>query len=115
MTRFIFICMAFIALSFMAVPAYFGIQKEHAILMQNDTVAQNNQSLSFEEIYAMADEDLLSNPAFLNNIAPAAGNNDDAPVQEDYFSTGFSGTADSALEEEIVLKTEIISDTKSAN
>lgn len=94
MIRFIFICMAFIVCSFALSPVFFGLQKEHQELTQISAVKQSADEapLSFEEIYALADE---IDPAALNNIAPAAGQ-DTAPIA-DHFTTGFSNKEDSAL------------------
>ena len=94
MTRFIFFCMAIIALSFIAVPVFTGISKEHnALTTPTDTVILSDDTLSFEEIYEIAGSNTSFDPASLNNITPAAGGNNN-----DAFSNGFSGTEDSALE-----------------
>lgn len=93
MLRFIFLSMAFMAISFFAVPVYFGISKEHQKLTQTAEIETNSNSLSFKEIYALADASSLTNPAALNAISPAAGN----PDQADKFSNNFSGKEDSTL------------------
>lgn len=103
MLRFIFFCMAFLAISFFAIPAYFGISKEHekrvtaTMTVSADTNTANAQEpLTFEEIYALADESLLNNPSVLNDIMPAAGA-EKVVIFDDKFSTGFSMQEDSAL------------------
>ncbi len=93
MVKFIFFCMAFIALSFFVVPVFTGISNEREqILAANTPNTNEDQSLSFEEIYEIAAEG-TNNPANLNDIAPAAGNG-----TQDRFSSGFSNREDSALE-----------------
>jgi hypothetical protein len=94
MTRFIFFCMAIVALSFFVVPVFTGISKEHGELTTSaDLATASNDSLSFEEIYELAGSTDNFDGAALNSITPAAGGYD-----SDEFSTGFSGTEDSALE-----------------
>lgn len=94
MTRFIFFCMAIVALSFVAVPVFTGISKEHnALLASTDSIIPSNDTLSFEDIYEIAGSNEALDPASLNNIAPAAGESNN-----DAFSNGFGGTEDSALE-----------------
>ena len=83
MVRFIFFCMAFIAISFFAVPLYFGISK-----------ARNQ--LSERTSFASVNETLAGNPSLLNEIEPAAGK-----ITDEDFSSGFSGDEDSALADDI--------------
>ena len=93
MVKFITGCIAVVVLSFFAVPVFTGISNERGALLDNaQTASVENDSLSFEEIYEIAAEN--TNPADLNNIAPAAGGN----IQTDSFSSGFSKQEDSALE-----------------
>ena len=93
MVRFIYLCMTILVVSFIAVPVFNGVSDEHARLQE---IAQNTEqaedSLSFEQIYALADES-ENDPANLNNIMPAAGGN----AGTDGFSNGFRGADDSAL------------------
>jgi len=97
MIRFIFVSMAFIALSFTLVPMFAGISKEHQKLAQANVIAEpSSDSLTFEEIYALAGEDSAVNPAALNAIEPAAGGQE-AEIEK--FSTGFSKQAHPALAE----------------
>lgn len=91
MVRFIYLCVAIVALSFFVVPAYFGVSKEHKNLTASTGTDTTADALSFEEIYAIADEG-PADPNSLNSIEPAAG--------EDEFSNGFTGAEDSALEDE---------------
>lgn len=95
MMRFIYVCMAFLLISFIGIPVYKGVSSEHEKLTtvaQADT-DQGDGSLSFREIYALADESASENPAFLNDIMPAAGEN----AAPDKFSGGFVVREDSAL------------------
>ncbi len=96
MVRFIFICIAFIAISFTAVPMLMNISKQRdALIIQNtlkSSVLVQNE-LSFEEIYTLASTNEAIDPALLNAIEPAAGN----IVENEGFSSGFSGKEDSAL------------------
>lgn len=94
MVRFIFLSMAFIAVSFFAVPAYFGINEQHQNLIQTASIEPAADTLTFQEIYALADESLMADPSALNAIAPAAG---DEQKPKETFSYGFSGKEDSAL------------------
>ena len=97
MIRFIFVSMAFIALSFALVPMFAGINKEHQKLAQANIIAEpSSDSLTFEEIYALAGEDNAVNPATLNAIEPAAGKQE---TKVEKFSTGFSKQAHPALAE----------------
>ena len=97
MTRFIFFCMAFVALSFIAVPVFTGISKERdAILASSKSSIPAASPLSFEEIYEIAGADNTGDgfdASAFNDITPAAGGE-----ISDQFSTGFSNREDSALE-----------------
>jgi hypothetical protein len=94
MVKFIFFCMAVVVLSFVAVPVFTGISNERdQLLAVNDAPTAEEQSLSFQEIYDIASDTSDLTPDQLNNITPAAGEN-----QPDYFSSGFRGREDSALE-----------------
>jgi len=103
MVRFIFICIVFIAISFTAIPALMNISKQRDVLLsidEPDSSVLVSSELSFEEIYALADANLADanetiDPALLNAIAPAAGDN--TAVENEGFSSGFSGKEDSAL------------------
>lgn len=97
MIRLIYFCMAFVALSFIAVPVYYGISAEKEKLAdqaeaQEVATFDKDNSLSFEEIYALAEE-TPRNPTDLNSISTAAGGNNAANV----FSSGFGAEAPSAL------------------
>ena len=98
MVRFIFICIVFIAVSFTAIPALMNISKQRDALIiqstpESSVLVQNE--LSLEEIYALADTNETIDPALLNAITPAAGDN--IAVENEGFSSGFSGKEDSAL------------------
>lgn len=96
MTRIIFFCMAIAALSFVVAPIYNGISDEHTALTQVSSAPMPDENtLSFEEIYEMAEQNNVIDPASLNEITPAAGEN-----TEDQFSSAFSGQEDSALEDQ---------------
>ena len=98
MVRFIFICIVFIAISFTAIPALMNISKQRDVLLsidEPDSSALVSSELSFEEIYALADTNETIDPALLNAITPAAGDN--TAVENEGFSSGFSGKEDSAL------------------
>ena len=99
MLNFIYSCMAVMVLSFFIVPVFGGISNEYQTLEQSSQFAESSisedTSLSFEEIYALADEAAMRNPAFLNEIAPAAGDDIAAPVEG--FSSGFSSQGHPAL------------------
>ena len=98
MTSFIKFCFAFILLSFAVTPIYFGVNKKHKELIQ----PQSNKievssleepiSLSFAEIYAIADENSRS-PENLNNINTAAGED----LKLETFSSGFNQLSDQTL------------------
>jgi hypothetical protein len=99
MIRLIYLCMAFIAISFIAVPVYFGIADEKDKLAEQykaQDIAKTapEDSLTFEEIYALAEE-ASSNPEDLNNIATAAG----GPPLNENFSSGFSMQTPTALKD----------------
>ena len=77
MLKFIYFSMAVIAFSFFIMPLFNGISAQRdqlnvrpVLFSQNQNIAEDE--LSFEEIYALANEDQF-NPENLNNIAPAAG------------------------------------------
>lgn len=96
MVRFIFICIVFIAISFTAIPALMNISKQRDVLFsidEPDSSALVSSELSFEEIYALASTNETIDPAFLNAIEPAAG----GVIENEGFSSGFSGKEDSAL------------------
>lgn len=96
MMRFIYFCMALLVLSFIGVPIYNGVSSEHEkITTLATTETPSDDSLSFAEIYAQAEDTTLDNPAFLNDIMPAAGDNNSS----DNFSSGFRNQEDSALAE----------------
>ena len=95
MVRFIYLCAGILVVSLFAVPVYFGVsnERETLSLASNDEINQE-ESLSFQEIYALAEEGQNERgPDSLNNITPAAGT-ETAP---DSFSSGFNKKADSAL------------------
>lgn len=91
MTRFIFFCMAIIALSFIAVPIFTGISKERKAMLNSEQAnAEQTDTLDFDEIYELTNAEPSAED--LNQIMPAAGG-----TAQDEFSSGFSGTVDSAL------------------
>ena len=97
MLNFIYVCMLVMVLSFFVVPVFGGISTEYDLLEQTSQLSEvsisQDTSLSFDEISAIADEAIMSDPAFLNQIAPAAGDD----VQVDGFTSGFSSQAHPAL------------------
>lgn len=94
MTKFIFFCMAIVALSFTAVPVFTGISKEReAIIISAAETEAQNATPSVENLTEVASQDVEFDAAQLNDIAPAAGNN-----RSDSFSSGFRRIEDSALE-----------------
>lgn len=94
--RFIYLCMSVVALSFVVIPVYNGINQEHKKL---ETVANveltDEDALSLEEMYAYVTEENEANPIFLNNIATAAGG--DVNADSEGFSDGFVTKKDPAL------------------
>jgi hypothetical protein len=104
--------MAIVALSFFVVPVFTGISKEHtALVASTDATTPSNDTLSFEDIYEIADSNRESfSPTSLNNISPAAGIG-----SQDNFSIGFSGTEDSALENTAPIIIEEIAPTELPN
>lgn len=91
--RIIYFSMALLVFSFIAMPIYYGISEKHNEIINTEVTAIQDDSLSFEEIYSLADESYSTDPAFLNTIKPAAGNS----AKNDQFSTGFRRKEDSAL------------------
>lgn len=99
MMRFIYGCIAVAVLSFFIVPMISGVSSEREKLMDVASIADapDNGALSFAEIYEIAASDSADgalDASALNDITPAAGVDD-----ADSFSTGFTGRADSALED----------------
>ena len=96
MTKFIFVCMAVLVFSFTVLPIMTDVSKERDALLASNTQTEEvaDETLSFEEIYALADEgNTTSTASALNAIAPAAGDNTDE------FSSGFSGVETKGLED----------------
>jgi len=92
MLKFIYICVAIVALSFLIVPMISGVSNERDAIAerqikisQTDTSAPSNDTLSFEEIYASVDEQTIT-PEALNNIMPAAGDNSSNSIIPEDFS-----------------------------
>ncbi len=97
MIRFIFFCMILIVITFAAVPIFYGVTEQRQKLTQTATIEKNSDELTFDEIYALASEESITNPTALNAIESAAGE----IVVLDKFSNGFSGKEDSALADTI--------------
>jgi hypothetical protein len=107
MIRFIFLCMAVVALSILTVAAQFMVNSirgsQESVVARNavETPAQDTagaDSLSFEQIYALSPKPAEMgegeiDPSVLNAIETAAG--------EDDFSTGFRNVAPSALSDDV--------------
>lgn len=97
MIKLIFAFMAIFVLSFTIVPIFSGVSNERDALLASAidaNEAEDTPSLTFEEIYALADENAPTiDPAALNAIMPAAGANTEE------FSSGFSGTETKGLED----------------
>ncbi|MEM9468882.1 MAG: hypothetical protein AAF988_01845 [Pseudomonadota bacterium] len=89
--KFIYLCAALVIFSFTAMPIYYGVSKERAtILASNETQQTEEDSISFEEMYALFEND-LSVEDQMNAIEPAAGGIES-------FPSGFEGAnGDSAL------------------
>jgi len=104
MMRFIYLCMAVIAFSFVAIPAYNSIAEKRADIGSRDAVIaqeETNQSLSFDEIYEIAnegttnaniDQDMATIAQSLNEIVPAAGAESTVPALPEDFSAEFQPT-----------------------
>ncbi len=78
MIKFIYFSMAVVVFSFLIVPFFNGISAERnkiniRPLQFSDNQAPSQNELTFDEIYALANEESFD-PQSLNNIAPAAGN-----------------------------------------
>lgn len=100
MLNFIKLSIVIVMLAVIATPIYWGVTKEHDKLEQSQIPAidtDEQASLSFDEIYALADDNSDVTAEMLNNIETAAGNN---TIKPDQFPTnGFSGLQDSALQD----------------
>ncbi len=91
MIRFIFGCAFILSLSFLAIPVYYGISSQKNVVTTTAD-ATNNDSLSFEEIYALASDVATPSAEALNDIATAAGTG-----SGDTFSSGFQNADNPAL------------------
>ena len=100
MHRFIKFCAAFILLSFMVVPIYYGITNKHDNMAQEQKLANVTQTLNDEEITLQKIYDLANleaqTPEVLNNLETAAGGSNEFE-QVDQFSTGFNQYNDNTL------------------
>ncbi len=90
MIKFIYFSMAVVAFSFLIVPLFGGIAAERNKIdirpvQFSDNQVPSQDELSFDEIYALANEESFD-PQSLNNIAPAAGN----AVAEPSYPNDFS-------------------------
>ena len=113
MVRFIFTCMVFMIVSFVAVPVFTGISGERAGRVEASAVApaikdETGAGLTFEEIYALVDayeqDDIAS---ILNDIEPTGDNSqivdlivaaeEEGLIPEGRFTHGFSGKLHPAL------------------
>jgi len=92
--KFIYLCAGILVFSFTALPALFGISAERDQIVNVAAIepAAGNEAMSFDEIYALADQSVALNdpsmfdPAMLNAIEPAAG-----PAEtETGFTSGFN-------------------------
>lgn len=90
--RFVFGCAFFLALSIIAIPVFYGVATNKEMVTASVMETQAEESLSFAEIYEIASEGQDIDPAALNAIMPAAG--DEEP---DGFSFGFANIGDAAL------------------
>lgn len=120
MMYFIYLCMAVFAISFIAVPVFIGISDEHDRIVETwqadissnqiQNANKEDESLSFDEIYALARESDTS-PRSLSDISPAAGE-DSNP---DDFTDGFSRIEDPALADtsvELIIEKENLTEIK---
>ncbi len=104
MLNFIYICIAVFVFSFVALPVANDISDEYRLLKKDTSLAnvssvEKNSSLSFDEIYSLADQgnqERMINPAFLNQIIPAAGKTILFGEQDD-FSNSFEAKQHPAL------------------
>jgi hypothetical protein len=101
MIRFIFVCMAVVAFSFMTLAGQSvidGINDARENLLARNAVSSPqvetlaNDEITFEEIYANAPVQDLTSPEALNEISTAAGGNE--------FSQGFTDVAPAALRDQ---------------
>lgn len=107
MIRFIFVCMALVAVSILTVASQYMVKgvegardtitaRNAGPAMEGAATAQN-EGPSFEEIYAMmpapSPDAAITDPAALNDIETAAGG-------DDFPATGFTGIAPKALADE---------------
>lgn len=93
--RCIFGCATFLALSILVVPVYYGVSEQKEMMTVAAQAPQNDDSLSFEEIYEIASEGQKEDAISLNDITPAAGDQ-----TEDSFSSGFQNQENPALADE---------------
>lgn len=96
--KFIYFCMAILVGSFIAVPIFTGVSKEHTALMATATPVSSEPSSGLQDIYEIArqgGEDF--NPDDLNNITPAAGDDMEIAKSTDGFSMGFRGIESPSL------------------
>ncbi len=100
MVRFIFSCMMIVPLSFMVVPIYFGVSAERQIILKKSVnLEKTDPSLSFEEIYDIANKsefDQGFDPQSLNKIKGPNRNNQ---VSKKSFALGFRSIEIPALPE----------------
>lgn len=92
MVRFIFGCAFVLGLSILAIPVYYGVAENKAAVTAS--AEGTGTALSFEEIYEVASEGQEMDATALNAIETAAGGQ-----KEDAFTTGFTGTEDTALQD----------------
>lgn len=124
MIRFIFLCMAVVALSILTVSAQFMVnsieESRNAVTARNTITAPAAEtaaaeSVTFEQIYAMTPAPAPAqfaegemDPSMLNDIETAAGGDD--------FGTGFTGVAPAALSDDEPVTPAITTDAlQSAN
>ncbi len=93
--RCIFGCAVFLLLAIVAVPIYYGVSEQKAMITASTEATQANDSLSFDDIYEIASEGKTMDAEALNEMAPAAGDG-----QEDGFSSGFQDMEHPALTDE---------------
>lgn len=102
MVRFIFVCMALVALTLVSIPVrsvYDGLQDQRTAALETPTAEQLAQTTpeTTEDIFAAFDVPEEPSADDLNAIATAAGGFEGAIEEDAGFGTGFSDTAPAAL------------------
>ena len=81
MLRFIYFCMAIVAISFLIVPLFSGVNQTRENLAARTSLMAAADTSDAKEMAAIEDQ--------LNNIQPAAGEESSIPEMSEEFSAGF--------------------------